>query len=309
MGNLVGALLFGSLAVSGLAHALTGTLLLVIALLSGMSSTVVSPALSAAVRTVVPGSQRAQASAYASGRADAVSLIAPPAGGALIPLGYGISFLADAVSYVVAATSVLLVRHPLTAPERARRPFWLEMGEGFAFLGRHTTLMAFLVRSATFNLGVSTVTTATVLRLADRGVPTAQIGVVDTIAAVGGLLGALFALTALSGSPWVVGAFFAAGMVLMPMNSSGVIGYFSHVVPNGFQGRFFGASGLVYGALLPLGPFLAGMVRADWGGGAAVWLGSALIALSCLPILLVRELRTLPTPDEWSTWAEIEDAG
>lgn len=115
MGNLVGALLFGSLAVSGLAHALTGTLLLVIALLSGMSSTVVSPALSAAVRTVVPGSQRAQASAYASGRADAVSLIAPPAGGALIPLSYGIPFLADAVSYVVAAASVLLVRHPLTA--------------------------------------------------------------------------------------------------------------------------------------------------------------------------------------------------
>ncbi|AMD86388.1 hypothetical protein AXF14_00680 [Actinomyces radicidentis] len=97
-GNLVGAMLFGALAVAGLAHALTGPLLLVIALLSGMSSTVVSPALSAAVRTVVPGSQRAQASAYASGRADAVSLVAPPAGGGLIPLGYGIPFLADAVS-------------------------------------------------------------------------------------------------------------------------------------------------------------------------------------------------------------------
>lgn len=135
------------------------------------------------------------------------------------------------------------------------------MGEGFAFLGRHTTLMAFLVRSATFNLDVSTVTTATVLRLADRGVPTAQIGMVDTIAAAGGLLGAtiavrvvnrvrtglfsvmtstvlgpLFALTALSGSPWGVGAFFAAGMVLLPTNNFGVIGYFSHVVPNGFQG-------------------------------------------------------------------------
>lgn len=195
------------------------------------------------------------------------------------------------------------------------------MGEGFAFLGRHTTLMAFLVRSATFNLDVSTVTTATVLRLADRGVPTAQIGMVDTIAAAGGLLGTriavrvvnrvrtglfsvmtstvlgpLFALTAVSGSPWGVGAFFAAGMVLLPTNDSGVIGYFSHVVPNGFQGRFFGASGLVYGVLRQLGPFLAGMVLADWGGGAAVWLGSALIALSCLPILLVRELRTLPTP-------------
>lgn len=226
VGNLVGAMLFGALAVAGLAHALAGPLLLVIALLSGMSSTVVSPALSAAVRTVVPGSQRAQASAYASGRAAAVSLVAPPAGGALIPLGYGIPFLADAVSYVVAAASVLLVRHPLTAPERARRPFWHEMGEGFAFLGRHTTLMAFLVRSATFNLGVSTATTATALRLADRGVPTAQIGMVDTIAAAGGplgatiavrvvnrvrtgvfsvvtstVLGALFALTALSGSP------------------------------------------------------------------------------------------------------------
>lgn len=95
----------------------------------------------------------------------------------------------------------------------------------------------------------------------------------------------------------------------MPTNNSGVIGYFSHVAPNGFQGRFFGASGLVHGVLRPLGPFLAGMVLADWGGDAAVWLGSALIALSCLPILLVRELRTLPTPDEWSTWAEIGDAG
>lgn len=331
-GNLLGAMLFATLAVAGFLHKLTAWHLVVIAGLSGLVSSLVSPALSASVRTVVPAVQRAEASAYANGRKQAVSLIGPPIGGALVPLGFGVPFLVDALSYLAAAVSTHLVKHPLAAPQRDKKPFWRDMGEGFTFLGSRPSLIGFCVRTALFNLGIAIISTATVIRLARAGVAPGKIGLVETIAALGGLAGSVVAAkvvnhlrtgwfaivtgialcvllgsTAATESPWIVGFLFALGMFLMPASNAGVIGYFSHLVPDGLQGRFYGASGLIVGVLAPLGPVLAGTLVASAGGPTTVWTGSGFILASSVPLLVIRELRTLPAPDVWSTWKPMDD--
>lgn len=187
------------------------------------------------------------------------------------------------------------------------------------------------MRSGLFNLGVYIVDTATVLRLANAGVSSTRIGLVETVSAVGGLLGSMVAVktvghvrtgvfavvastilavvlaaTAATTSPWAVGALFAVGMFLMPANNAGVVGYFSHIVPNSMQGRFYGAAGLITGVLAPLGPALAGVLTEHLGGSPTVLIGSAITLLSGIVILAVTELRTLPRPTVWSTWDTID---
>ena len=69
--------------------------------------------------------------------------------------------------------------------------------------------------------------------------------------------------------------------------------------PDRLQGRANAA--LMFSAMLltPLAPVVGGAALAAWGGRTAMLVAAALTALSVVPLLVSRDVRTLPTPDRW----------
>lgn len=322
--NMLGAACFGILAWVCFAGLLTLWLLLVAAGVAGVVEVFLTPALSASVKEVVPPCQRTTASAYSSGRALTASLVGPPLGGALLGLGRAIPFFVDAVTYAAAFVSVLFVRAPLDAPAAERKYLLREIGDGISYLWRESILRGFMLWGAIFNLGATMVFLAVVLHLASHHVPAGQIGMVESISALGGIVGSfvapklvdrvptgrmvvttgltiagLFGVAGLFTSPWPMGALMALAMFFMPACNAGIGGYFSHVVPRHLQGRVQGARGFIARSLKPLGPVLVGILLPSVGGGATIGIGSIILACSIVPVLCTPAIRRLPVPRIW----------
>ena len=50
---------------------------------------------------------------------------------------------------------------------------------------------------------------------------------------------------------------------------------------------------------MPLGTVLGGVALGVWGGEPAMILAGVLVFASVLPLLMSRQVRTLPRPDQW----------
>ncbi|MDQ3899559.1 MAG: MFS transporter [Actinomycetota bacterium] len=324
--NLVGAVSYASLAVAALANRLTLAHLVAVGLLSGISAAFFGPAASAALRTVVPEPQLAVAYSRNQARRHAADLVGPPLGGALYAVARGLPFLVDAVSYAVAALTFSRIRTPLpppAGPEQRRRVAG-DVAEGLRFVWRQPVIRAILLWGATLNFSMTFVLLTVTLRLVRVGVHPSVIGLVDTIAATAGLLGALAApaiiarmrtgLTtigtglalAVLGLPiaWtddvvVIGALLSGGFLLMPANNSGIFAYLAAVTPDRLQGRVYSATGFVANALEPAAPVLAGVLVGSIGGRAASIAGAVLTAASLVPLLTSGAVRNLGRPDDW----------
>ena len=61
--------------------------------------------------------------------------------------------------------------------------------------------------------------------------------------------------------------------------------------------------------LTPLGPLLGGTLLHLLGGRDAMLVAAGLTALSVVPLVISREVRTLPTPDRWPASPSLEPAG
>jgi MFS family permease len=327
--NLVGAVCYGSLAVATLAHRLTLAQLVAAAFVSGVSAAFFAPATSAAVRTVVDRADLPVALSRQEARDHGAQLVGPPLGGALYTVARGLPFLVDAVSYVVGAASVWFVRTPLPAPERSQQRIMGDVGEGLAYLWKQTAVRAIMLWGGLINFAGALVFATVTLRLVRAGVHPALIGLVETIAAVAGLAGALVApvivrrvptglMTAVTGlvvaaifvpMAWatqvsVIGALFAVGTFLLPANNTGISAYMTSVVPDRLQGRVHAAAGLLAGSLYPFAPAVAGTLLGSVGSTATTLLGAGCTALSLLPLLATREVRALGRPDTWPKAAD-----
>ena len=326
--NLVAAAAYGSLGAAALAHALTLAHLIAAGVLSGICDSFIKPAASASIRTVVPKQQLpvAYSRLYASDHA--VQIVGPPAGGALFAVAHGLPFLVDATTYVLAALGIARVRTPLPAPERSGTPSTIrrDVAAGLRYLWSETAVRAMMIWGGVINLGVTMVFVGITLRLVRAGVHPAAIGAIDTVASVAGLLGAMVAapilrrsrtgrLTVATGAAValsvvpaafttnvaVIGALIAAGTFLLPANNSGISAYIASRVPDAMQGRFNSAAGFVAEGLQPAGPVLAGVLVAAAGGAVATLVGAGVVALSLVPVLATREVRTLGRPEQWQS--------
>ncbi len=325
LANVVGSLSYASLAVAALAHRLTLAQLVGVGLLSGIGDAFFGPAASAALRTVVPEPQLPGAYSRNQARRHAAELVGPPLGGALYSISRGLPFLVDAISYAVAALAVSRLRTPLPPPADRRRRIVADVAEGLRFVWAHAVIRAIMLWGAAINFSMTFVLLAVTLRLVRAGVHPSVIGLVNTIAAAAGLLGALaapaiiarmrtglttiatgFALAVLvlplawTGNVLVIGALLAGGFLLMPANNSGIAAYLAAVTPDRLQGRMYSASGFVANAIEPAAPVLAGVLVGSIGGRATTVVGAVLVAASLAPLLASTAVRNLGRPDDWA---------
>lgn len=327
LANLLGTACYGSLAVATLAGALTLAHLVAIGFLSGVTDSFVSPAASATVRTVVAEADLPVAYSQLQVRRHAADLVGPPLGGALYSVARGLPFVFDAVSYAVAALSITRLRTPLPAPAVvAGRTVGGDVVEGLRFVWRHAVIRAILLWGAAINFSVTLVLVTVTLRLVRAGVHPSAIGLVDSVAAAAGVLGALAAPAiitrtrtgtttaatslllaavvvpiAWTDSVLVIGALLGIGFFLLPSNNSGISAYLVTVTPDRLQGRVNSAGGFIAEGVLPLAPVLAGVLVGSAGGRVATLTGAALVALSAVPLLASSAIRKLGRPGSWAT--------
>ncbi|MFG2092411.1 MFS transporter [Streptomyces sp. NPDC048612] len=263
------------------------------------------------------------------------ALVAGPAlGGLLFQAERWLPFLADALSYAVAAGCICALRSPL-APRREQRPpagrehrGWrarvAEAGAGLALIRRVPFLRLALLWISGVNALLVALYYTTVFALQDHGRGAAPLGLVLALAGAAGLAGALAApriagrrsagrllvtvswlmvppaaALATAREAWHFGLLFGLLCLLTPVATVALQARIIQVVPLGLQARTGTVLATVSGAAAAVAPALAGL-SADRAGAAATLLGCAVLlaglALHTTCVAPSRTRRTGPEP-------------
>lgn len=326
-----GVLLYASLAVAGLAGALTLPHLLVVALLTGVGAGLFMPAEISAVRTVVAQEELPTALSQNQARMHVAALVSAPLGGVLLSITRWLPFATTAVSFAFSWLMLGRLRADLSATPSdvastsgARRRPGHELTAGLRFVWSRPFFRVLMFWSALANLTVNALFFVAVLRMVEAGFPAFQIGLVEAVAGAAGIIGAVVApwiidrvptgrLTvaiawsfaplvvpmALWNHPAVVAAALGLGLLLNPAGNAGIGAYRIAVTPPDLVGRVQSTSQFVAMSAMPLAPVLAGVLLTALGGGAAVLVLGGLTALVALIPTLSASVRSVPRPAAW----------
>jgi predicted MFS family arabinose efflux permease len=206
-----------------------------------------------------------------------------------------------------------------------------DLREGFGHVWRHPLFRTLLFYGSLSNLVVNAVFYIAILRMVQAGIRPTSIGLVETCAGLGGILGALIAprlidrtrtglLTAVvawswvplvvplafTASPLVVGPCIGLGLLLNPAGNAAMSSYRVAVTPSRLQGRI--GSTMQFGSMctIPLAPVLGGVLLHELGAATATWALMVLVAVSALVPTLSRTLMSVPRPAEWPQVEEAE---
>jgi MFS family permease len=258
----------------------------------------------------------------------------PAAAGFLIGLlSAPVAFLADAASFAVSALSLLIIRDREPAPEHAqRRRLRAEIAEGLRFVGRQPILRMTTGCSATSNLFVAAVLSISVVFLVRQvHVGASTIGVLMSLGAIGGLVGALSSgvLRRWIGSArliWLSLVVTSPFALLIPLTSPGAglvcfaVGdaaitfgatvYTVHqasfrqlLTPHRLLGRMNATIRFITWAMIPLGGLLGGALGSWLGNRAALWACAVGICLAPIwllasPLRRMRDTESIPAESD-----------
>jgi MFS family permease len=319
-------LLYASLALAAMAGALTVPHLLGVALLTGIGAGLFMPAEISAVRTVVTQEELPTALSQNQARMHVAALVSAPLGGVLLSIARWLPFASTAVTSAVSWVMLGRLRTDLSptpcAGPRAHPAH--ELTTGLRFVWSRPFFRVLMFWSALANLMVNALFFVAVLRMAQAGFTAFQIGMVEAVAGVAGIVGAVIApwiidrvptgrLTvaiawsfaplvvpmALWNHPAVVAAALGLGLLLNPAGNAGIGAYRIAVTPPDLVGRVQSTSQFVSMSAMPLAPVLAGVLLTTLGGGAAVLVLGALTALVALIPTLSTTVRSVPRPAAW----------
>jgi MFS family permease len=322
---LVGAVLFASLVCAHEFWRLTSVHLLVVALLAGAATAQYSPAETAAIRMVVPTEQIATAVATNQGRQMLSNLVAAPLGGALLSLGRVVPFAVDSASYLIAAVAASAVRTPLAPEQSASQTKPLAaMREGIRWLWTRRGMRQILLGGTVLNFALSALLLAIALVLQKRGLPYAAIGLLETAAAIAGIIGAVAAprlvATFRTGTlsivaTWVVAialtglclvtsyagllALLVAAFLAAPAINAALMGYQIAVTPTQLQGRVSASSTFIATCAQPLGPLLAGLLLDSLPRALALGGFGAVVIITAVVMTFSASIRSIPRPKDW----------
>jgi predicted MFS family arabinose efflux permease len=256
-----------------------------LAFVEGTGEALFTACQTAAVRAVVPPDQLPAAVSVQTGRAAAVGLAGPPAGGALFGVSRAAPFIGDAASYAFSLLSLLAMRTPFQERrERETTPLRTRLAEGSAFLWRQPFL-----RVTSFLYGVENLTIPGLLFLVvviarRHGLTGGEIGLLLAAFSACTLLGSLLAARArrrlspreimllelytglltsvvvVFPSVYVLAAAILPQAVVLPITDSVVVSRRLVLTPDRLLGRVEAVRATVARAASPLGPLAAGLL-------------------------------------------------
>jgi MFS family permease len=321
-----GAALYGSLAVAGVLGILTIGHLVVVALATGVGAGVFGPAQTSAIRSVVATEDLPTALSQNQAREHVAGLVGAPLGGVLYAATRWLPFAVDAVTYTVSYLTLTRIRTSLApAPRQGpRRRLGADLVEGLRFVTARPFFRVLLTWAALVNLVVGALFFVVVMRMIQAGYHPAQIGLAETAAAIGGILGAIVApylidrlatgrltvaiawalVPPLVPLIWWDGPLAAAVclfflLLLNPAGNAGIGAYRIAVTPEPLQGRVAAASQFVAMSMMPLSPVLGGVLLQRYGGEATLAVLVAATAGLAALLTLSRSIRAVPHPRDW----------
>ena len=245
----------------------------------------------------------------ANGRLFAAELSAnefagPPIGGALFAAAAALPFLVDAGTFAASAALLLALRgrfRVAAAEGPAGTTIAAEIAEGLAWLLRHRLLLVLAIMLGAGNLTFSATFSVLVLLAQDvLGLGSVGYGVLLTAGGVGGVLGSLlaervgarlgtgralflvllvqgpaFAVIALSGNPFVVGAMVAVEALAAFVWNVLTFALRQTLIPEGLLGRVTSAYRLVGVGSGALGAVVGGLLAREFGLTAPYWFAAA----------------------------------
>jgi Major Facilitator Superfamily len=272
-----------------------------------------------ALRNIVWPDQLPAAVARNEARAYGTALAGPPIGGLLFGLGRALPFVGNAVTFLMSLIGVALVRRPLQEP-RAGPPagHTAALLEGLRFVFGDPFLRAILLVAAPLNFAIHGIIFTIIVTLQQHRTPPAVIGTVETIVAVGGLLGALAAPALhrrlplpvlIRGICWAAAGFMAisslltasvlaaapiaAAVFLGPASNAALFGHQAAITPDRLQGRVVSVVIVVATSVASAAPLMAGVLITAWGSRTAVLVFAACVAGSAVAATLSRGIRSM----------------
>lgn len=246
-----------------------------------------------ALPRVVPKEQLPTASAQNEAVQAVAGLGGPPLGGFLYQtIGPVVPFVFDAITYLFSAVALTFVRTSFQEDRKPKqdRNLRREIAEGISWLWHHPLIrfMAFLVGGMNFCSAATGLILIVIAR--HQGTPAGYIGLMFSIAALGGLLGAVLApriqrrfsfgqviisTSFLSALVWplyaiapnfiFLGAAFAIGFMITPIFNAVQFAYRLALIPDDLQGRVNSSFRLLAFGFQPLGAALGGALLQSIG--------------------------------------------
>jgi len=257
-------------------------------------------------------------------RQHVAALVGGPLGAMLYTVSRTGPFLFDAASFLVSFVMVSRIRTDLSPVPRPRRRIRADLVEGLGYVWQRPYFRTMMAFGALSNLAVNAVFFVAILRLVQEGVHPAAIGVIDMLAGVGGILGALAAPYVIDriptgrltlavawswvpllvplvfwSSPTLVGAMLMLGILLNPAGNAGSQSYRVAITPAQLQGRVGSSMQFVGMSMMPLAPIVGGFLLETYGGPAATVGLLVLVTVTALIPTMSAAVRGIPRPVEW----------
>ena len=147
------------------------------------------------MRAVVPTEDLPTALSQQQARQHVATLLGAPLGGLLYGVTRWLPFAADAVTYALSFVLLGRIRTDLSAPTCTgpRRRARQDIAEGMRYMWSRPFFRVLLVWAPLTNLVINALFFVAILRLIQGGFHPVQIGLVETVAGVSGILGAIAA--------------------------------------------------------------------------------------------------------------------
>jgi MFS family permease len=290
--DLFSTLAVGGLAVSVLAGRAPYPLVLLVAVIGAIISSLYGPAALGLLREMVPRELLGTASSRMQARGATARLIGPMVGGGLYAVRPALPFFGEALCLLLSTTCVAFVR-TRSRPDQNRSSAFsrTQLAAGVSFLWRRPPLRTVLL---VFGLGVNASFSAMMfvaLAVSSRGGSSGVGGgTVVSLTAAGSLAGALLAtristklgIAALiggtcwacaadaagltvSGNPVYVGVLCALCVAVAAVASIGFLTSMLEATPRHMVGRVQSAAGFISSIVQPLGPLVGGALLASCG--------------------------------------------
>ena len=294
--------------------------LYVVALLEGTFFVFFNIAEVAALPRVVKAEQLPEATSQNMATFAAANMVGPGLGGFLYQsVGRAFPFLIDAVSYALSAISLLFVRTSFQverAPDAPRRHLGREIKHGMSWLWANSLLRFMAFVTGGINLVLVGGMLIVIVVAKEMHVDEAGIGLIFSIGAIGGIIGAALAGTVqrrfgygqvtlttlwllalafplLGIAPHVAVLAFAWALIdiSVPVFSVVQLSYRLPLIPDELQGRVNSSYRFLGWGTQPIGSVLAGFLLENAGSAVTVAIFAAILLVMAVATTFNREVR------------------